>query len=591
VAVRLGKRIIFVDNRITEMRYIGSKQKLLGDIHKVIQEPEGSIMLDAFCGSGVVAESFAVRYKVVACDLMHVCQVVTAARLMTRSKLSSTIDETIEALNTLEGVDGFVYNTFTPAGGRKYFSEENGKKIDAIVRAIHEETREPSDRTFLLGCLVESISLIANTSGTYGSFNKKWDPRALNPLVMKNHFTLTTGGSAHVGDAANMVRDTAHDILYLDPPYNKRQYGGYYHVLETIVRNDNPVVHGTTGIRDWKDTKSKFCNKDTAEAELRKLLSLTSARVVVMSYNNEGLLSRVEIEAILSVFGNVVCHDVAHTRYNAGRSTTGNTIEYLFVSQKHVPQTAPASYENMIFNEDCIVGMQRLPSASVDMILTDLPYGLTECRWDSVIPLDKLWEQYKRVIKPSGAIVLFGQQPFTATLVCSNQEMFKYSLIWKKTKTGNFAQAPYRFLCEHEDILVFSFGKTAKNGKPRMVYNPQGTRPCHKVMKGKTGTSEHRENRETQADYVQTVTNYPRSVLEFANEGKPLHPTQKPTGLCEYLIRTFTNERDIVLDSCMGAGTTAIASRNTNRKFVGFEMDADNYLLCIERLGKLAIGI
>ena len=570
------------------MRYIGSKQKLLGEINRVIQEPDGCTVLDAFSGSGAVSESLASRFNVIACDLMHVCQVVTACRLMTRADLSPTIDDTIARLDSLDGVEGFVYKTFTPAGGRKYFTEENGKRIDAIVDAIYEQQ---TDRTFLLGCLIESISLVANTSGTYGAFNKKWDPRALNRLSMKNHFSLEHHGSAQVGDAVNVIRDTPHDILYLDPPYNKRQYGGYYHVLETIVRNDKPLVTGTTGLRDWKDTKSKFCNKSTAMSELRTILQATSARLVVMSYNNEGLLTKAEIEEQLNVFGTVVCHEVAHTRYNTGKDTAGETIEYLFVSTKHAPAASPSSYIDAIFNEDCIVGMQRLPDASVDMILTDLPYGLTECRWDSVIPLDALWKQYRRVIKPTGAIVLFGQQPFTSMLVASNPEMFKYSLVWKKTKTGNFAQAPYRFLCQHEDILVFSFGKTAKNGKVRMVYNPQGTQSCDKVMKGKTGATEHRENRETQPDYVQTVTNYPRSVLEFANEGKPIHPTQKPVPLCEYLIRTFTNEEGLVLDSCMGAGTTAIAARAANRKFVGFEVDEKNYTSCIERVGKAAVRV
>jgi site-specific DNA-methyltransferase (adenine-specific) len=573
------------------MRYIGSKQKLLGEINQVIQEPNGCTVLDAFSGSGAVSESLASRFNVIACDLMHVCQVVTACRLMSRADLSPTIDETIARLESLEGVEGFVYATFTPAGGRKYFTEENGKRIDAIVDAIHADPMNPSDKTFLIGCLVESISLVANTSGTYGAFNKKWDPRALNRLSMKNHFSLEHHGSARVGDAVSVIRDTPHDILYLDPPYNKRQYGGYYHVLETIVRNDKPSVTGTTGLRDWKDTKSKFCNKDTAIAELQTILQATSARLVVMSYNNEGLLTKAEIEGLLNVFGSVVCHEVAHTRYNTGKDTARETVEYLFVSTKHAPAPPPPSYIDAIFNEDCIVGMQRLPDASVDMILADLPYGLTECRWDSVIPLDALWKQYRRVIKPTGAIILFGQQPFTSMLVASNPEMFKYSLVWKKTKTGNFAQAPYRFLCQHEDILVFSFGKTAKNGKVRMVYNPQGTQSCDKVMKGKTGATEHRGNRETQPDYVQTVTNYPRSVLEFANEGKPIHPTQKPVALCEYLIRTFTNEEGLVLDSCMGAGTTAIAARSANRKFVGFEVDEKNYTSCIERVGKAAVRV
>lgn len=572
------------------MRYIGSKQKLLTNIHNVLREqPDGLVFLDAFCGTGCVAESFATRFRVVACDLLHVCQTVTASRLTHRDDLASDTEDRIKQLNDVPGVEGYIHRTFTSAGGRNYFSEENGKKIDGILDTLFAWDLPDTDKTFLLGCLVEAVSLISNTSGTYGSYNKKWDPRALNPLVLKNSFSLEVRGTARVGNAIDVIRDTPHDILYLDPPYNKRQYGGYYHVLETIVRNDKPAVHGATGLRNWEDTKSKFCNKDTATEELRKILAITSARVIVMSYSNEGLLSKDDIESLLRGFGATVCHEIEHARYNSGRGGSGETIEYLFITTRPTPLVPRAPFENKIFNEDCIVGMQRLPNASVDMILTDLPYGLTECRWDSVIPLDKLWEHYRRVIRPTGAIVLFGQQPFTSTLVASNHEMFKYSLVWKKTKTGNFAQAPYRFLCEHEDILVFSYGKTAKNGSPRMVYNPQGTRPCNKVMKGKTGTTEHREGRATQSDYVQTVTNYPRSVLEFANEGKTLHPTQKPVALCEYLIRTFSNEGGLVLDSCMGSGTTAVACRNTGRSYVGFELDAENNALCLKRLGEAPV--
>jgi site-specific DNA-methyltransferase (adenine-specific) len=164
--------------------------------------------------------------------------------------------------------------------------------------------------------------------------------------------------------------------------------------------------------------------------------------------------------------------------------------------------------------------------------------------------------------------------------------MFKYSLVWKKSKTGNFAQAPYRFLSQHEDIAVFSYGKVAKNGNPRMAYYPQGTIACNKTMKGKTGTTEHREGRSTQNDYVQTVTNYPRSILEFGNEGKPEHPTQKPVDLCEYLIKSYTAENDIVLDSCMGAGTTAVAAIRTKRIFVGFEKEKEFYDIAINRIKK-----
>ena len=243
------------------------------------------------------------------------------------------------------------------------------------------------------------------------------------------------------------------------------------------------------------------------------------------------------------------------------------------------------SYDyNNVYNECCIKGMQKIPDNTIDLICTDLPYGLTECKWDTPIELDKLWGAYKRILKPYGTIILFGQQPFSSTLVTSNYEMFKYSLVWHKSKTGGFAQAPYRVLCEHEDILIFSNGKTSKNAIHKMTYNPQGTIPCNKKMKGKTGTTSHRKNRTTQPDYIQTVTNYPRSILKFKNDGNTRHPTQKPLELIKYLVQTFSNEGGLVMDSCMGSGTTAVACIQTNRNFIGFETDNDYFKVCMERI-------
>lgn len=225
----------------------------------------------------------------------------------------------------------------------------------------------------------------------------------------------------------------------------------------------------------------------------------------------------------------------------------------------------------MLIHGDCLVELAHVPDHSVDLICTDLPYGLTECKWDTPIDLDVLWDHYDRVLKPYGTVVLFAQQPFTSRLVQSKVDMFKYALVWKKSKPGNFAQAPYRFLCEHEDILVFTRGGTAANAKHPMTYNPQGTVSCHRVCHGKTGASEHRQRRKPQEKYLQTTTNYPRSILEFPNETKTVHATQKPLALVEYLVKTFSNEGDTVLDSCMGSGTCGVACARTGRLFHGVE--------------------
>ena len=232
---------------------------------------------------------------------------------------------------------------------------------------------------------------------------------------------------------------------------------------------------------------------------------------------------------------------------------------------------------------DCLERMKEIPDGSVDMVLADPPYGTTACKWDSVIDLSLMWEQLKRIIKPNGAIVMTAAQPFTALLTTSALDIFKYSLVWKKSRISHFAQAPYRFLTEHEDILVFSSGGTSKNAKNRMVYNPQGTKECNIICKGK-GHSDHRPSATTQADYVQTVTGYPKSILEFASDSAKVHPTQKPISLMEYLVNTYTDSGETVLDFTMGSGTTGVACVNTGRNFIGIEMDEGYFNIAKKRI-------
>jgi len=240
---------------------------------------------------------------------------------------------------------------------------------------------------------------------------------------------------------------------------------------------------------------------------------------------------------------------------------------------------------NRIIHGDCLEIMKDIDDKSVDMILCDLPYGTTECKWDSIIPFEPLWKEYKRIIKDEGAIVLNATQPFTSVLVMSNLKMFKYPLVWRKTRIGGFAQAPYRFMTEHEDILVFSKGGCAKNAKIKMKYNPQGLIYKPKITKGKKAdASPHRIRKTDQKDFVSEWTNYPKSVIEIGSDFKTIHPTQKPVALCEYLIKTYTNEGDVVLDNCIGSGTSAIACINTKRNYIGIEKDEQYYNMAIDRV-------
>lgn len=251
-----------------------------------------------------------------------------------------------------------------------------------------------------------------------------------------------------------------------------------------------------------------------------------------------------------------------------------------------------------IYNEDCLQGMKRIPDGSVDAIICDLPYGTTKCKWDTIIPFEPLWEQYNRVIKKHGAIVLFGTEPFTASLIISNLSKFREKLTWQKHKPSNIGNAKYMHLKYSEDIVVFSDGKC--------VYNPQmQPRLSDRVRQAQKGNSKQwRTNRKDSAEVSFATAyeardwhtfdadlKYPGNVITIPavvsnSHEKVSHPTQKPVALLEYLVKTYTNEGETVLDNCFGSGTTAIACINTNRKFIGFELDKEYYELGINRLKK-----
>lgn len=217
-----------------------------------------------------------------------------------------------------------------------------------------------------------------------------------------------------------------------------------------------------------------------------------------------------------------------------------------------------------LYAGDCLELMQQLQDASVDLILCDLPYGTTQNKWDAVIPFADLWVQYNRVAKPNAAVVLTAAQPFTSALVMSNPGAFKYQWVWEKIKASGFLNARRRPLTAHEDILVF--GGSA-------VYNPQGLVPVevNNARKNKAGSGNF--GRVSNRPYIQREGNFPRSVLKVQHEVSPLHPTQKPVALMEYLVRTYTDEGMTVLDNCMGSGTTGVACMQTGRNFIGMERE------------------
>ena len=230
-----------------------------------------------------------------------------------------------------------------------------------------------------------------------------------------------------------------------------------------------------------------------------------------------------------------------------------------------------------LYEGDCLELMKQIPDESIDMILCDLPYQVTGMKWDKIIPFDKMWEQYNRIIKNDGAIVLFATNPFASALVMSNPKMFRYEWIWEKNQAAGFLNAKKMPLRKHENILVFY--------KHLPTYNPQGLIKLDEPIQEEGSANRNGKNYGVaDKSFIRTHKNYPTDIITFSKDAG-YHPTQKPVDLLEYLIKTYTNEGDTVLDNCMGSGSTGVACKNTNREFIGMELDEKYFKVACERLG------
>lgn len=234
-----------------------------------------------------------------------------------------------------------------------------------------------------------------------------------------------------------------------------------------------------------------------------------------------------------------------------------------------------------LINADCFDIFPYIKDKSVNLILADLPYGTTACKWDSILPFDKLWNEYERIITDNGAIVLTAQQPFTSALIMSNTKLYKYDWYWKKSKPVGFANAKKMPLKDVETISVFY--------KSLPKYNPQGLEKCNRIISN--STKKIKQNNITAINggafktdtFIQEFTNYPRQIIEIGVE-QGLHPTQKPLELMKYFISTYTDEKDVVLDNTMGSGTTCLAAKELNRFFVGIEKEKQYYEIAVSRV-------
>lgn len=339
------------------MRYIGSKQALLDRLSFEInlRAPKSGVFCDLFSGSAAVARYFKKRnYKIISNDIMHFSYFLQAATIDLNSKpdFKKLNYDPIEYLNGIN-IDSFdyfkgkfVFENYSPSKIREtgYFTTKNALKIDAIRQQINrwqQDTKINNEEyVYLVAALIEALPFVSNTTGTYGAFLKKWDKRAFKPLTLNDHEIFDNGllNKSYCEDGKNLIKNLKGDILYLDPPYNGRQYGSNYHVLETIARYDYPNVRGVTSMRDNNDIRSNFCIKSKAKEELNEIIESSNFRYIFFSYNNEGILCEEEIKEIFTKYcknNSFEVIKIPYRRYKRNQTLYPKQLfELLFVGEK-----------------------------------------------------------------------------------------------------------------------------------------------------------------------------------------------------------------------------------------------------------------
>ncbi len=353
------------------MRYIGNKENILENIYSILQSNNvsGKTFFDFFAGTTNVGRFFkSKKYQIFSSDILYLSYCLQKAYIENNEepKFENLINnlpkqnsenlfqnplEIVESyLTSLEGVEGFIYKNYTPSGTkelqqpRMYFIDENGKKIDAIRQQIenwkNEDLISESEYFILLTCLIETIGFYSNIAGVYAAFHKHWDFRALRPLELRTIQFVDNGKKNIVynDDSMNLLDKIDVDILYLDPPYNERQYAPNYHILETIAKYDEPQLRGVTGMRDYSSQKSRFCNSTTALEDLDEIAKTAKYKFLVLSYNSEGIMPSEKIIETLKQYGSVKLEQFEYARFksnNNGLARTKKTVfEQLYILKR-----------------------------------------------------------------------------------------------------------------------------------------------------------------------------------------------------------------------------------------------------------------
>lgn len=353
------------------MRYIGNKENILENIYTILQSNnvKGRSFFDFFAGTANVGRFFKSKgYQVFSSDILYLSYCLQKAYIEnnaepdfaklveklsgvnTASLFSTPLEIVAAYLDSLPPAEGFIYKNYTPSGTkdlelpRMYFTDDNGKKIDAVRLQIEDWRNSnliaESEYYILLTCLIETTGFYSNVAGVYAAFHKKWDPRALKPLELRTIQTIDNGKQNHVYncDSMSLLEKIDADILYLDPPYNERQYAPNYHILETIAKYDEPELRGVTGMRDYASQKSRFCNQIAALEDLDEIAKTAEYKFLVLSYNSEGIMPQEKIIETLRQYGNVKLEQFEYARFksnNNGLARTKRTVyEQLYILRK-----------------------------------------------------------------------------------------------------------------------------------------------------------------------------------------------------------------------------------------------------------------
>ena len=301
----------------------------------------------------------------------------------------------------------------------------------------------------------------------------------------------------------------------------------------------------------------------------KKIIELN--KKLILNNNNESnitinTIEEMDISKMSRIYLLEKCKELGITKCSSKNKP--QLIELINSKNKTEPISENASTTINLFKGDCLIEMAQIKSGSIDMILCDLPYGITKNEWDIIIPFDKLWEHYNRIIKDNGAVVLFGSQPFTSLLITSNLKNFRYCLVWEKNKFSDFLNAKRKPMKTNEDIAIFYKKQPTYN--PQYWYStPYARWNTQSAVDKQTNYGNHKEN------FVESLDGkrLPTTVLKFNRIERPKHPTQKPVDLLEWLIKTYSNEGELVLDNCMGVGSTGVACKNLKRSFIGIELN------------------